>query len=168
MGRSHGVDASPLASASLCSHFGLCSLTPIPNPLVILCWSTPGEVCQFCFPSLGFFPCFIPSFDRTHSNAVRWLDGIMDSMDVEFEQTLGGGERQGSLACCGPWGGNEPDMTQQRSSDSSEGCRCLSGPSSSCLDLYSRPLHDVLAACLLVYMCLPSRRGLHGAGCLKV
>ena len=140
------MDASPLASASLFSHFGLCSLTRIPNPLVILCRSTLGEVCQFCFPSLGFFPCFFPSFDRTHSNAVRWLDGIMDSMDVEFEQTLGGGERQGSLAGCGPWDGNEPDMTQQWSSDSSEGCRCLSGP----------PLHHAwISTAALSMMCWP-------------
>ena len=86
MGRSHGVDASPLASASLCSHFGLCKLTQIPNPLVILCPSTPGEVCQFCFPSLGFFPCYSPSFDRTHSNAMRWLDGIIDSLDVSLSK----------------------------------------------------------------------------------
>ena len=32
---------------------------------------------------------------------MRWLDGITDSMD-EFEQTLGDGEGQGSLACCSP------------------------------------------------------------------
>ena len=25
-------------------------------------------------------------------------------MDAEFEQTLGNGEGQGSLACCSPWG----------------------------------------------------------------
>ena len=29
----------------------------------------------------------------------------------EFEQTQGGGEGQGSLACCSPWGWNELDMT---------------------------------------------------------
>ena len=31
----------------------------------------------------------------------------------EFEETLGGGERQGSLACCSPWGRKESDMTDQ-------------------------------------------------------
>ena len=31
----------------------------------------------------------------------------------EFEQTLGDGEGQGSLACCGPWGHKEPDSTEQ-------------------------------------------------------
>ena len=35
---------------------------------------------------------------------MRWLDGITDSMDIEFEQTLGDGEGQGSLACCSTWG----------------------------------------------------------------
>ena len=31
----------------------------------------------------------------------------------EFEQTSGDGERQGSLACCSPWGFKELDMTEQ-------------------------------------------------------
>ena len=31
----------------------------------------------------------------------------------EFEQALGDGERQGSLACCSPWGHKESDTTEQ-------------------------------------------------------
>ena len=31
---------------------------------------------------------------------------------LEFEQTLGGSERQGSLVCCSPRGRREPDTTQ--------------------------------------------------------
>ena len=31
----------------------------------------------------------------------------------EFEQTLGDGEGQGSLACCSPWGRKESDMTER-------------------------------------------------------
>ena len=31
----------------------------------------------------------------------------------EFEQTLGDGEGQGSLACCSPWGHKESDTAQQ-------------------------------------------------------
>ena len=31
----------------------------------------------------------------------------------EFEQTLGDGEGQGSLACCSLWGNKESDMIQQ-------------------------------------------------------
>ena len=31
----------------------------------------------------------------------------------EFEQTLGGGEGQGSLVCCHPWGCKEWDTTEQ-------------------------------------------------------
>ena len=30
-----------------------------------------------------------------------------------FEQGLGVGEGQGGLACCGPWGRKESDMTEQ-------------------------------------------------------
>ena len=31
----------------------------------------------------------------------------------EFEQAPGVGDRQGSLACCSPWGHRESDMTEQ-------------------------------------------------------
>ena len=31
----------------------------------------------------------------------------------EFEQALGVGDRQGSLACCNPWGRKESDLTEQ-------------------------------------------------------
>ena len=30
----------------------------------------------------------------------------------EFEQTLGVGDGQGSLACCSPWGPKESDTTE--------------------------------------------------------
>ena len=36
----------------------------------------------------------------------HWLDGY------EFEQALGVGDGQGSLACCSPWGCKESDMTE--------------------------------------------------------
>ena len=40
---------------------------------------------------------------RRGQQRMRWLDGIADSMDIEFEQALGDAEGQGSLACCSPW-----------------------------------------------------------------
>ena len=42
---------------------------------------------------------------------VEWhhrLDGY------EFEQALGVGEGQGSLACCSPWGRKESDTTERQ------------------------------------------------------
>ena len=35
---------------------------------------------------------------------MRWLDAITDVMDIEFEQALEVGSRQGSLVCCSPCG----------------------------------------------------------------
>ena len=46
----------------------------------------------------------------TEDEMVEWhhrLDGY------EFEQALGVGGRQGSLACCSSWGGEGSDMTEQ-------------------------------------------------------
>ena len=37
----------------------------------------------------------------------HWLNGH------EFEQALGVGDGQGSLACCSPWGHKDSDMTEQ-------------------------------------------------------
>ena len=44
---------------------------------------------------------------------MRWLDGIVDSMDVslsKFWEAVGG---QGSLVCCSSWGHKELDMTER-------------------------------------------------------
>jgi len=43
---------------------------------------------------------------------MRWLDGISDLMDNEFEQAQGVGDRQESLACCSTWGRKESDTTE--------------------------------------------------------
>ena len=46
---------------------------------------------------------------------VRLSDGITDSMDIEsmdFEQSLGDSEGQGSLACCSPWDRKESNTTE--------------------------------------------------------
>ena len=48
---------------------------------------------------------------RRGQQRMRWLDGITDSMDIKFEQTLGDSEGQGNLTCCSPWGHKELDTT---------------------------------------------------------
>ena len=53
---------------------------------------------------------------------MRRLEGIIDSMDVEFEQTLGDSEGQGSLVCCSSWGCKELDTTQQLNNKNSSKC----------------------------------------------
>ena len=39
---------------------------------------------------------------------MRWLDGITDSIEHEFEQDLG----EKDLVCCSPWGHKESDTTE--------------------------------------------------------
>ena len=43
---------------------------------------------------------------------MRWLDGIIGSMDMSFEQCLGDSEGKRSLACCSPWAHKELDATE--------------------------------------------------------
>ena len=50
---------------------------------------------------------------RKGRQRMRWLDGISDSMDIEFEQALGLGDGQGGLICCSPQGHKESDTTEQ-------------------------------------------------------
>ena len=49
---------------------------------------------------------------RRGQQRMRWLDGIIDSMDMGL-----GGLReldgQGGLVCCGSWGRKESDMTER-------------------------------------------------------
>jgi len=39
---------------------------------------------------------------RKEQQWMRWLDGIIGSMDMSFEQSLGDSEGKRSLACCSP------------------------------------------------------------------
>ena len=46
----------------------------------------------------------------TEDKMVGWHHRLVGH---EFEQTLGDGEKQGSLMCCSPWGLKESDTTEQ-------------------------------------------------------
>ena len=45
---------------------------------------------------------------RRGQQRMRWLEGIINSMDMSLSK-LGDSEGQGSLACCSPWGHKESD-----------------------------------------------------------
>ena len=51
---------------------------------------------------------------RRGRQRMRWLDGIIDSMDMSLsKQAPGVGDGQGGLACCDSWGHKESDLTEQ-------------------------------------------------------
>ena len=50
---------------------------------------------------------------RSGQQRMRWLGGMTDSMDTEFEQAPGVGDGQGNLVCCSPWDCKESDMTER-------------------------------------------------------
>ena len=40
---------------------------------------------------------------RRGQQRMRWLDDIINSMDMNFEETQEDSEGQGSVVCCHPW-----------------------------------------------------------------
>ena len=47
---------------------------------------------------------------RKGQQRTRWLNGITDSTDMRLSKLRE--SRIGNLACCGPWGRKESDMTK--------------------------------------------------------
>ena len=56
---------------------------------------------------------------RRGCQRMRWLDGIINSMDMSLSKLRGVGDGQGSLACCSPWGHKESDTTERLNNNSS-------------------------------------------------
>ena len=49
---------------------------------------------------------------RRGQQKMRWLDGIIGSMDLSLSKLQEMVKDRGSLACCSPWGHKESDMTE--------------------------------------------------------
>ena len=50
---------------------------------------------------------------RRGRQRMRWLDGIMDSMDVSLSELWESVMGQGGLVCCDSWGRKESDTTER-------------------------------------------------------
>ena len=49
---------------------------------------------------------------RREWQRMRWLNGIIDSINMGLSKLPGDDEGQGSLECCSPWGCKELDMNE--------------------------------------------------------
>ena len=49
---------------------------------------------------------------RRGQQRMRWLEGIINSMDMGLGGLSGVGDGQGGLACCNSWGRKESDTTE--------------------------------------------------------
>ena len=49
---------------------------------------------------------------RRGRQRMRWLDCIINSMDISLHKLWELVKRQGSVACCSPWDDKESDMTE--------------------------------------------------------
>ena len=56
---------------------------------------------------------------RRGGQRMRWLDGIINSMDTSLSK-LQEIEGQGSLVCCSPWDQEESDVTERLNSNNKE------------------------------------------------
>ena len=54
---------------------------------------------------------------RRGRQRMRWLDGIIDSMDMSLSKLQEDSEGRGSLACCSSWGCKESNTTDQLNED---------------------------------------------------
>ena len=87
--------------------------------------SLEGMMLKLKLQYFGHLMCRVDSLEKTlmlggigdrrrrGRQRMRWLDGITNSMDVEFGWTPRVGEGQGGLACCDSWGHKESDKTER-------------------------------------------------------
>ena len=81
--------------------------TRVQNVRICLCLILASCVVSSANTILTSFP-FLKSqnnsnFSKCYQKSMKWLDEILWFNEQEFEQILGDGEGQGSLACCTSW-----------------------------------------------------------------
>ena len=99
-------DSGPASLLSLSKEACSAFVSPLKGPIFL------GLVPYWC-QYFGYLVWRVSSLEKTMmlgktegrrrrgQQRMRWLDGIINSMDL-FEQTPGHGKAQGSLACCSP------------------------------------------------------------------
>ena len=56
---------------------------------------------------------------RVGWQSMKWLDGIIDSMDMNLSKLWETVKDREELACCSPWGGKKSDMTERLNNNKS-------------------------------------------------
>ena len=92
-------------------------VNPKGNQSWIFIWRTDAEAPIFCPPDVkNWLTGKDPEAgkDRRQEKGMIEVEMVQSHLNGhEFEEALGDGEWQGSLACCSPWGHKESDTSKQ-------------------------------------------------------
>ena len=62
---------------------------------------------------------------RKGQQRIKWLDGIINSVDISLSKTPGDSEGQEGLTCCRPWDRKDLDTTEQLNNSLTSNCQVV-------------------------------------------